>query len=217
MRSAPVVLLTGFEPFGGEDSNPSWATVQRVRDAWTGDASVHVRELPVEFGRVGEALAAAMQDTSPDIVICVGQAGGTRDIHLERVAINVDDARIPDNAGFQPIDSPIIDGAPDGYFSTLPIKAAVAAIEALGIPAAVSHSAGTFTCNHVFYRLMHTLRDGHRGVRGGFVHVPYSAEQAAGTDRPSLPIESMVLAVTAVIEATLANVTDAKLVGGALH
>ncbi|MFC5928439.1 pyroglutamyl-peptidase I [Cryobacterium melibiosiphilum] len=209
----PTVLLTGFEPFDGESSNPSWTTVQAVQAGWTGDAVVHARELPVSFALVGQALAAAISDTNPDIVICVGQAGGAAEIRVERIAINVDDARIPDNTGLQPIDEAIVAGAPAGHFSTLPIKASVAAISALGIPAVVSQTAGTYTCNHVFYLLMHQLAP---GMRGGFVHVPYSAEQAAGTERPSLPIASMTAAIAAVVTATLANRDDARITGGAL-
>jgi pyroglutamyl-peptidase len=214
----PSVLLTGFEPFGGETTNPSWTTVQAVRDAWnTEGVTVHARELPVAFDVVGDALLSAIRETEPDIVICVGQAGGTAQIDVERVAINVDDARIPDNTGFQPIDEPIIAGGPAAYFSSLPIKAAVAAISELGIPAVVSQTAGTYTCNHVFYLLMHTLEAEHPGVRGGFVHVPFGPDQVVGTNRPSLPIDSMVAAITAVVTATLDTTVDIKVGGGTLN
>jgi pyroglutamyl-peptidase len=214
----PSVLLTGFEPFGGETTNPSWTTVQAVRDAWnTEGVSVHARELPVAFDLVGDALLSAIRETEPDIVICVGQAGGTAQIDVERVAINVDDARIPDNTGFQPIDEPIIAGGPAAYFSSLPIKAAVAAISELGIPAVVSQTAGTYTCNHVFYLLMHTLEAEHPGVRGGFVHVPFGPDQVVGTARPSMQIDSMVAAITAVVTATLDTTVDLKVGGGTLN
>jgi len=211
-----TVLLTGFEPFDGETTNPSWQTVQAVRDRWTGDALIQVRELPVAFDRVGDVLATAIDEIDPDIVICVGQAGGSRHIEVERVAINVDDARIPDNTGFQPIDEPIIADGPTAYFSSLPIKAAVAAIADLGIPTLVSQTAGTYTCNHVFYLLMHEL-ESRPGVRGGFIHVPYEPGQTIGTDRPSMPLESMIAGITAAVEATIRSDVDAKLVGGALH
>jgi pyroglutamyl-peptidase len=212
------ILLTGFEPFGGETTNPSWTTVTAVRDGWRGVGQVHVRELPVAFDVVGDALAAAIAETRPDIVVCVGQAGGATTVQVERVAINVDDARIPDNTGFQPIDEPIVPGAPAAYFSTLPIKAAVASVTALGIPAVVSQTAGTYTCNHVFYLLMHALHAGSSAgaVRGGFVHVPYGPDQVVGTDRPSMPIADMVAAVTAIVEAALAHEVDIKAVGGSL-
>ena len=214
----PTVLLTGFEPFGGETTNPSWTTVQAVRDEWaeTG-TTIHTRELPVAFHLVGDALRAAIRETNPDIVICVGQAGGSAQIDVERVAINVDDARIPDNTGFQPIDEPIVAGGPAAYFSTLPIKASVAAISALGIPAVVSQTAGTYTCNHVFYLLMHELEAHHPEVRGGFVHVPFGPDQVVGTARPSLPIESMVAAITAVVTASLTTAVDVKIGGGTLN
>jgi len=211
-----TVLLTGFEPFGGETTNPSWTTVQKVRDAWLGEELVHATELPVAFDLVGDALRDAIRDTSPDVIICVGQAGGSSRVEVERVAINVDDARIPDNTGFQPIDEPIIAVGPAAYFSTLPIKAAVAAVTALGIPSAVSQTAGTYTCNHVFYLLMHELEQGHPGTRGGFVHVPFGTDQAVGTDRPSMAIDDMVAAVSAIVRATLDTTVDLKLVGGSL-
>jgi pyroglutamyl-peptidase len=219
------ILLTGFEPFGGETTNPSWTTVTAVRDAWGGAEQVHIRELPVAFDAVGDALAAAIAETRPDIVVCVGQAGGAATVQVERVAINVDDARIPDNTGFQPIDEPIVPGAPAAYFSTLPIKAAVAAVTALGIPAVVSQTAGTYTCNHVFYLLMHSLGAaagpaepaGAGTVRGGFVHVPYGPDQVVGTDRPSMPIADMTAAVTAIVDAALSQEVDTVAIGGELY
>jgi pyroglutamyl-peptidase len=216
MAETPRILLTGFEPFGGETTNPSWTTVQAVRDAWTGDAEVHVRQLPVDFSLVDGALQRAIDDTYPDIVVCVGQAGGATAVQVERIAINVDDARIPDNTGFQPIDEPVVPGAPAAYFSTLPIKASVAAIRCLGIPAVISQTAGTYTCNHVFYRLMHALAGTQDAVRGGFVHVPYSPEQTAGTDRPSLPLADMAAAITTVVDTALTTHIDARISGGAL-
>jgi pyroglutamyl-peptidase len=216
MAEPPRILLTGFEPFGGETTNPSWTTVQTVRDEWSGGASVHIRQLPVDFSRVDDALQRAIDETRPDVVVCVGQAGGATAVQVERIAINVDDARIPDNTGFQPIDEPVVPGAPAAYFSTLPIKAAVAAISALGIPAVVSQTAGTYTCNHVFYRLMHTLAGTQDAVRGGFIHIPYSPEQTVGSDRPSLPLADMAAALTAVVETALTTRVDARIGGGAL-
>ncbi|WP_181064372.1 pyroglutamyl-peptidase I [Pseudoclavibacter sp. AY1F1] len=211
----PTVLLTGFEPFGGHASNPSWTAVQLVRDSWAGDARLEVRQLPVDFASVDGALRAALAEVNPDIVISVGLAAGTESIRVERIAINVDDARIPDNSGYQPIDEPVVDGGPAGYFSTLPIKGAVAAIRAKGIQAVVSQTAGTYTCNHVFYLLMHELRQ-RPGTRGGFVHIPHSHEEAPGTDSPSLALERLTTALTAVVEAALSNETDVKVGGGTL-
>lgn len=211
----PIVLLTGFEPFDGGASNPSWTAVQVVRERWDGAAEIQVRQLPVDFARVDGALRAALDEVDPDVVVSVGLAGGIEAIKVERIAINVDDARIPDNAGFQPIDEPVVDGGPAAYFSTLPIKAAVSAVRAAGIAAEVSQTAGTYTCNHVFYRLMHELRQ-RPGVRGGFVHIPYSTEEARGTDRPHLCIEQLASALAAVVQATLANENDVKVGGGTL-
>ena len=211
----PTVLLTGFEPFGGDTSNPSWTTVQGVRDTWVGDAEVHVRQLPLDFASLYAGLRVALDEVDPDVVVCVGLAGGSASLAVERVAINVDDARIPDNGGFQPIDEPVVDGGPAAYFSTLPIKAAVEAVRSAGIPAAVSQTAGTYTCNHVFYLLMHELQQ-RPGTRGGFVHIPYSPVEAAGTDRPHLSLEQLTAGLTAVVEAALSNQTDVKIGGGAL-
>ncbi|MGO2749515.1 MAG: pyroglutamyl-peptidase I [Pseudoclavibacter sp.] len=211
----PTVLMTGFEPFDGNTSNPSWTAVQEVRDRWNGSADVHVRQLPVDFARVDGALRTALAEVNPDIVVCVGLAGGTEAIRVERIAINVDDARIPDNSGFQPVDEPVVDDGPAAYFSTLPIKAAVAAVLEEGIPAAVSQTAGTYTCNHVFYLLMHELRQ-HPGARGGFVHIPYSTAEATGTDRPHMSLDRIAAALTAVVHATLTNETDSRLGGGTL-
>lgn len=212
-----TILLTGFEPFDGETTNPSWSAVQELQRTWTGPEEIRIAELPVDFAVVDDALTRAIDDAQPDIVLCVGQAGGISELHVERVAINVDDARIPDNKGWQPIDEAIVEDGPAAYWSTLPIKAAVAAIREQQISAVVSQTAGTYTCNHVFYRLMHTLQGSDGAIRGGFVHVPYSPEQTLGTDTPSMPIETMARGLAAVLTATLASHGDAKLVGGALH
>jgi len=212
-----TVLLTGFEPFGGETTNPSWSAVQEVRRRWSGPEQIHTRELPVDFATVGGVLASALDTLRPDLVICVGQAGGAASLRVERVAINVDDARIPDNAGRQPIDDAVIAGGPAAYFSSLPIKAAVAELSRLGIPTEVSQTAGTFACNHVFYRLMHSLEHSDRVTRGGFVHVPYAPEQAAGTRFASMTIETMARGITAIVAIALATARDTKIGGGALH
>jgi pyroglutamyl-peptidase len=174
----PTVLLTGFEPFGGEAVNPSWEAVRALQGARIGGHRIETRCLPVVFGDAIAALRKALAATKPKLVVCVGQAGGRNAISLERIAINVDDARAPDNAGNSPIDAPIVAGAPAGYFATLPIKRLRAALLRAGIPAEVSQTAGTYVCNHVFFGLMHLLQK-RRGVRGGFVHIPYSPEQVA--------------------------------------
>jgi len=210
-----TVLLTGFEPFGGETTNPSWSTVQEVARTWSGPENVVAVELPVDFAAVDRALLDALERVRPDLVICVGQAGGTATLAVERIAINVDDARIPDNHGSQPIDESIVADGPAAYFSTLPIKAAVAELDRLGVAAVVSQTAGTYTCNHVFYRLMHTLEG--TDVRGGFVHVPFAPEQTVGTTTASMPIETMVRGLTAILATALSTSDDILIGGGALH
>lgn len=211
-----TILLTGFAPFGGELVNPSWQAVRRLHGRRIGGHRIVARQLSVEFGTSLKELRTAIRETRPSLVLCVGQAGGRAAISLERIAINVDDARIPDNAGAQPIDSEIVPGGPAAYFTRLPIKAMLVAMKAGGIPAEVSQTAGTYVCNHVFYGLMHALR--HRRTRGGFVHIPYSPEQAerhAGA--PCLPIETVVDGLRIALQTALETHADRKLAGGAEH
>lgn len=193
-----TILLTGFEPFGGETVNPSWRIASALDGETLGDARVHAQCLPTVFRASLRGLRAALRRHQPVLVVALGQAGGRAELSIERVAINVDDARIPDNAGARPIDAPVVRGGPAAYFSTLPVKAIVAALRARGVPAAVSQTAGTFVCNHVFYGLQHALA-GTR-VRSGFVHVPWLPEQAAAwPDAPSLPLATMVDGVREVL------------------
>ncbi|XVV04222.1 pyroglutamyl-peptidase I [Actinosynnema sp. CA-248983] len=207
------VVLTGFEPFGGEQTNPSWDAVRQVIP--TGYELV-TAELPCSFAESLVTLRALVAEHSPDVVICVGQAGGRAAITPERVAINLDDARIPDNSGAQPIDEPVIPDAPAAYFTTLPVKACVAALQAAGIPAAVSHTAGTFVCNHVFYGLMHLVATEHPTLRAGFVHVPYAPEQGH-PDAPSLATSTVAEALSLIITTTLTTTTDLPTTAGTLH
>jgi pyroglutamyl-peptidase len=216
VRRSPTILLTGFAPFGGETINPSWQAVKALHDRRIGGHRVIARQLPVEFGASLEELRNAIHETKPALVVCVGQAGGRAAISLERVAINVDDARIPDNAGARPIDAEIIKGGPAAYFTGLPIKAMFSALQEAGIPAEVSQTAGTYVCNHVFYGLMHALRN--RKVRAGFVHIPYSPEQAPHhPGAPSLPIETVCDGLRIVLEVALNTSVDRKLAAGAEH
>jgi pyroglutamyl-peptidase len=211
-----VVLLTGFAPFGGETVNPSWQAVRALHGRHINGHRIVARQLPVEFGASLKELRATIRETKPALVLCVGQAGGRASISLERVAINVDDARIPDNAGAQPIDSEIVKEGPAAYFTGLPIKAMLAALREAGIPAEVSQTAGTYVCNHVFYGLMYALRN--RRIRGGFVHIPYSPEQAGrypGT--PALPVETVVRGLRIALRAALETGADRKLAAGAEH
>ena len=173
-----TVLLTGFEAFDHEPVNPAWEAV-RALDGWgEGDFRVAGRRLPCVFGDANAAMRSLLDELPPVLVIAVGQAGGRMDLSVERVAINLDDAPIRDNAGRQLVDAPVVPGGPAAYFSTLPVKAIVAALRAQGVPASASQTAGTFVCNHVFYGLMHALA-GCDDVRGGFIHIPYLPEQAA--------------------------------------
>lgn len=216
-RPEPSVLVTGFEPFGGETVNPSWQIAEALHGTLVGGARVVARRLPCAFGAARAALLAALDAERPVRVLCLGQAGGRCDVSVERVAINVDDARIPDNLGAQPVDAPVLPGGPAAYFSTLPIKAIVAALRDAGIPASVSQTAGTFVCNHVFYALMHALA-ARPGVRGGFLHVPYlPAQAAAHPGAPSLALPTLVDGVRIAIATALAVEHDAVIAGGATH
>lgn len=210
-----TVLLTGFEPFGGEKINPSAEIARLWHGAVIEKHAVRSALLPCVFGEAIKELKKQIRLASPSLVICVGQAGGRAEITPERVAINVDDARIPDNAGRQPVDQAIVRGGPAGYWSTLPVKAIVEALRSRRIPASVSQSAGTFVCNHVFYGLMHELGK-MRGVRGGFVHVPFLPEQAK-KGQASLSLETMVTAVALVIETSIRVRRDTCTGGGATH
>lgn len=217
MKAPPTVLLTGFAPFGGETTNPSWEAVVALDGRRIRGHRVIARQLPVTFGESLKALRAALRETSPSLVICVGQAGGRAQLSLERVAINVDDARIPDNAGYQPIDTPIAENGPAAYFSTLPIKALLAGLRDAGYPVEVSQTAGTYVCNHVFYGLMHALRN-KRAMRGGFIHIPYSPVQAAAhPGAASLSTEVVTEALRLAILVALTTTVDSKLAAGAEH
>ncbi len=170
-----AVLLTGFAPFDGAAVNESWEAVRRAAPLLQDEQLVvEIRELPVEFDRAGSLLAVAVRDLHPRLVIAVGLAAGRSGITPERVAVNVRDARIPDNAGASPVDQPVVPDGPVGYFSTLPVKAMTAQLAADGVPGSVSQTAGTYVCNDVFYALQHLLATDAdlAGIRGGFVHVP---------------------------------------------
>ena len=215
--SLPVVLLTGFEPFGGEATNPSWEAVRVLQDARIGGHRIETRCLPVAFGAAGDALRAAIRATRPALVVCVGQAGGRERISIERVAINVDDARIADNTGARPVDRPIVARGPAAYFSTLPVKRLCRDLQHAGVPAEVSQTAGTYVCNHVFYALMHALRR-RPGVRGGFVHIPYSPEQARRhPGAPALPVADVTAALRRMVAVAIRHADDVAIPGGATH
>lgn len=211
------VLITGFEPFGGERLNPSWEVVKQLNDMELVGTRIVARQLPCVFGAALEALNAAIEEVQPLMVLAVGQAGGRTDITIERVAINVDDARIPDNQGQQPVDEPIVAGGPAAYFSTLPIKAMVSSMREAGIPASISQTAGTYVCNHVMYGLLHRL-SGQREVKGGFIHIPYLPEQAAAhPGAPSMAASTVLFALELAVSIALQVEHDLKVAGGATH
>jgi len=213
------ILVTGFEPFGGEAVNPSWEAVRHLPDTVEG-AEVVKLQIPTVFGRSAEVVREAMLAEDPDVVVCVGQAGGRFAVSPERVAINIDDGRIPDNEGNQPIDTPIrADGEP-AYFSSLPVKAMVIAMKDVGVPAVVSNTAGTYVCNHIMYQVLYLIDHEFPGKRGGFVHVPYTPSQVV--DKPGVPalgVSDMTRALAAGLSAIVqyADKEDERVVGGALH
>ena len=209
------ILVTGFEPFGGQSLNPSWEVARALHGLQLPGlqgAQVVAVQLPCVFAQALPALQQALMQHTPNIVLALGQAEGRCDLSVERIAINVMDARIPDNAGAQPIDVPVIAGGPASYLSTLPIKSLVAGLRASGFPASVSQTAGTFVCNQVFYALQHTLAG--QGVHSGFVHLPLLPEQAAHWPGPSLPSWPVGLQLAAVKQA-LDLLVAHRLQGGA--
>ena len=214
-----TVLLTGFEPFNGESLNPAWEAVRALESCQGNGFCITVRRLPCAFGLALEVLEATLAQCRPAVVICVGQAGGRAEMSIERIAINIDDARIADNRQHRPIDVPVVEGAPAAYFSTLPIKAIVHGLRENGIPAAVSQSAGTFVCNHVFYGLMHQLASNAstQDVRAGFIHVPFLPQQAAcHPGAPSMALSDMITGLRTAVVITLATRADLKVSEGRL-
>lgn len=213
------ILVTGFDPFGGEPINPALEAVKGLADTING-AEIIKLEIPTVFGKSAEVVKAAMEKHHPDVVLNIGQAGGRFAISPERVAINIDDARIPDNEGNQPVDIAIQeDGAP-AYFTQLPIKAMVTQMKEAGIPANVSNTAGTFVCNHIMYQVQYLIEKEYPAVKGGFIHVPYIPEQVIEkAGQPFMSLTDMTKGLTAAIEAIVLydGKEDLKAVGGAIH
>jgi pyroglutamyl-peptidase len=218
----PQVLVTGFDPFGDATTNPSWLAAHALHGRQVAGHRIVAARLPTVFGASLARLAVLLKQHRPVLVLCLGLAAGRSALSLERVALNLNDARIPDNSGAQPVDSPVIEGGPDAYFARLPVKAMLQAIRASGVPAELSNTAGTFVCNHVFYALMHLLatRRGHKHTRGGFIHLPCLREQAAahGVDA-SMELDDMVCGLKAAIRAALEHTgrQDLALAAGATH
>lgn len=209
------VLLTGFEPFAGAALNPSWGAVRLVAQSWAGPERVIAVELPVAFARSGSVLRAALDEHRPDLVIAVGLAEGRAAVTPERVALNIDDARIPDNDGDSPLDEPIDPDGPAARFSSLPVKAIVSALGEAGIPATLSNTAGTYVCNHVMYELMRELET-RPGSRGGFIHVPATPELGTA-DVPTLELEQIADGIRVAVITSLSHDEDLRLPGGAIH
>ncbi|MBW8843842.1 MAG: pyroglutamyl-peptidase I [Burkholderiales bacterium] len=199
------ILLTGFEPFGGEAINPSWEVARSLHGQIIAGATVQARCLPTTFGGAPRALADALSVIRPKVVIALGLASGRAEISIERVAVNLIDARIPDNAGERPQDTPVRADAPAAYFSTLPIKAMRNALRAAGHPAGLSLSAGAFVCNQVFFELQHQLAG--RDMKSGFIHVPALPEQAARAQPavPSMGLSAQIDAIKLAIAVALAG------------
>ncbi|MBB3156578.1 pyroglutamyl-peptidase [Microbacterium proteolyticum] len=208
-----TILLTGFEPFAGDATNPSGDAVNAVAAGWRGPERLVVEVLPVAFDEAAVRLRALIADHRPDIVVATGLAGGRSHVTPERVAINLADARIPDNDGAQPVDLPVVSGGPAAHFATIPVKAIAAAVADAGIPSAVSHSAGTFVCNHVMFTALDAATP---GVRAGFVHVPYAREDAP-EGAPALPLADIARALEIAVRTCVEVADDLSTPAGALH
>lgn len=212
------ILVTGFDPFGGEETNPAIESVKRIDENIEG-AEIIKLEIPTVFHKASDVVEAKIKEVKPDVILSVGQAGGRYGITVERVAINEDDARIEDNEGNQPIDVKIReDGAP-AYFASLPIKAMVEEIKKENIPASVSNSAGTFVCNHIMYQDLY-LAEKYGNIKAGFIHVPFLTEQVV--DKPntaSMSLDDIVRGLNAAIRAIVKydDKKDLNITGGATH
>lgn len=211
------VLVTGFDPFGGETMNPALEAVKMLKDKIAG-ADIIRLPIPVVERKSIAMIYEKMKEVQPDIVICIGQAGGRFGVTPERVAINITDARIPDNEGNQPIDEPIFEDGETAYFSNLPVKAMVQAIRDAGYPSSLSNSAGTYICNHVMYGLLYYIKKEFPDVRGGFIHVPYAVSQVIDKpNTPSMSLTDITAALEAAIAAAVLHNKDIKAVGGEIQ
>ncbi|MBR3305036.1 MAG: pyroglutamyl-peptidase I [Christensenellaceae bacterium] len=199
------ILLTAFDPFGGEPVNPAQQAVEAVKDCIAG-AEIVKCIVPTVFGKSIETVYAAMKKEKPDVTLCIGQAGGRIGMTPERVAINLNDARIKDNEGQQPFDTKIFEDGPDAFFTLLPVKAMVDKMLKAGIPASLSYTAGTFVCNHLMYGVLYYISKEFPGMKGGFMHVPFLHEQVLDKkNTPSLSKEDIVKGIEASIEAIVEN------------
>lgn len=210
------VLITGFDPFGGESINPALEAVMKLPDTICGAEIIKI-EIPTVFRKSLEKIEENIIKHNPDIVISVGQAGGRFGITPERIAINVDDARIPDNESKQPIDVPVFEDGENAYFTTLPIKAMIEEMKSENIPCSVSNTAGTFVCNHVMYGILYMAAKKYPNIKGGFIHVPYIPCQVL--DKPNMPSMSAIditKGLELCIKAAVSKNEDIKVTGGAI-
>ena len=213
---AMKVLITGFAPFGGEKINPSNEAVKMLPTK-IDDAVIIKKELPVVFMKSINILDKYIKEYDPDIIICVGQAGGRPGLTVERVGINIDDARIPDNDKFQPIDEKIFKDGANAYFANIPIKAIVQEMQKNGIPASVSNTAGTYVCNHVMYGLLYLINKNYKEKKGGFIHVPYIPQQVVSKAKPSMSLSDISKGLEIAIKASLKYNKDLEISGGKEH
>lgn len=210
------ILITGFDPFGGESINPALEAVKKLPTTIL-DSEVIKIEIPTVFEKSLQKIEENIIKHNPDVVISVGQAGGRFGVTPERVAINIDDARIKDNEGNQPIDIKIFEDGENAYFSNLPIKAMVKEMTDNGIPASVSNTAGTFVCNHVMYGILYLIDKKYNNIKGGFIHVPYIPSQVVTKpNNPSMSIDDIAKGLELCIKAIIENSSDIKTVGGTI-
>ena len=208
------ILVTGFDPFGGEPINPAIESVKKLPDNIAG-AEIIKLEIPTVRKKSLEKIEKAINEHNPDVILSIGQAGGRFDISIERVGINLDDFRIPDNEGNQIIDEPIFPDGENSYFVKLPVKAMVQNVQKNNIPASVSYTAGTFVCNHVLYGVMYLIEKKYKGKKSWFIHIPFLPQQVVDKrNTPSMELNTIVKGLTAAIEAIVKNNEDIKEVGG---
>lgn len=210
------ILVTGFDPFGGEAINPAIESVKSLPDNIAG-AQIIKLEIPTIVHKSLRKIEEAIEKHNPDMILSIGQAGGRSDLTVERVGINIDDCRIKDNAGNQPIDEVIYEDGPSAYFVNLPIKAMVNNIQKVGIPASISNTAGTFVCNHVTYGVRYLVDKKFKGKKSGFIHIPYLPQQVVDKkNQPSMDLNLIVKGITAAIEAMVLYTEDVKMTGGTI-
>ncbi len=211
------LLITGFDPFGGEEINPAFEAIKALPNTLEG-CEIIKQEIPTVFGRSLEVLENTINAHKPDIVICVGQAGGRSELSLERIGINIDEARIPDNEGNQPLGTPIHVDGENAYFSNLPLKGMLKTLHDANIPANISYTAGTYVCNHVLYGLMHLIETEKKTVKGGFIHVPFLPEQVINKkNTPSMSLEMITEGLKQSIIASVVYERDIQYPSGQTH